>query len=215
MYLALAVATFFAVDPPARSASQQPGVVPILSASLADKPLQVGRSYNITINLTLPEGWLASTAGLPNAILQIDVPDGAELEGHVLTEYKELAANEFLQAPFERLVEAGETIIPFTLRKDPSGGARFGLNLAAYIRHGDDEDAYFIRTRVDLPLSAGAEGEVVDSAVTDWGADSHGTLRVGDVADPFTLPQADGTLISLADFKGEKNVLVTTYRAFW
>lgn len=215
MYLALVAAIFFVADPPVRSASQQPGKLPILSASLADKPLQVGGSYDITINLRLPEGWSASVAGLPNAILQIEVADGAELEGQVLTEYKELAANEFIQAPFERLVEAGETNIPFTLRKEPSGGARFGLNLTAYIRHGDDADAYFIRTRVDLPLSAGAVSEVVDSAVTDWGAEPEATLQVGDVADPFTLPRADGSLISLADFKGEKNVLVTTYRAFW
>ena len=40
-------------------------------------------------------------------------------------------------------------------------------------------------------------------------------LQIGDRADAFTLARADGTTISLADYKGKKNVLITTYRAFW
>jgi len=38
---------------------------------------------------------------------------------------------------------------------------------------------------------------------------------VNDAAHGFTLPSAAGPEYSLASFKGEKNVVLVFYRAFW
>ena len=48
---------------------------------------------------------------------------------------------------------------------------------------------------------------------SDWGRDTH--LQLGEAADEFELPSSDGTLVSLSQFKGKSNVIVTTYRAHW
>ena len=41
-----------------------------------------------------------------------------------------------------------------------------------------------------------------------------GLLAVGDAAPPFTLPGADGRRVSLADYAGQKPVLVFFHMAF-
>jgi hypothetical protein len=64
-----------------------------------------------------------------------------------------------------------------------------------------------------LPLKPYAKGKAVGAAPSTWGW--HKSLQLGDPATPFTLPRADGTKVNLADYRGKKNVIVTTYRAFW
>ena len=59
-----------------------------------------------------------------------------------------------------------------------------------------------------------AQASDVDPSTSDWGSGA-ASLQIGDPADPFTLPRADGSTVSLADYHGKKHVLVTTYRAFW
>jgi hypothetical protein len=41
------------------------------------------------------------------------------------------------------------------------------------------------------------------------------TLRVGDPAPDFTLPDASGRPVSLADYRGRKPVILVFYRGYW
>ena len=41
-----------------------------------------------------------------------------------------------------------------------------------------------------------------------------GPLSLGDIAPEFTLPSADGQLVSLSDFKGKNNVLLFFHMAY-
>ena len=185
-----------------------------VEATLSADTLTVGETYEATLRVTLDEGWSASTAGLPAPILQIDVPACVELEGKTLTDPRELAKNGFLNAPFERAVETGQNAIRFRLAAPPNEGDTIALNIVAYVRKGDDPEAWFIRRRLHLPVHVGATAVEVDANDTTWGGDRD-TLHVGDKADPFTLPKADGSMVSLGDYLGKKSVIVTTYRAFW
>jgi hypothetical protein len=185
-----------------------------VEATLPAETLAVGEAYDAALRVTLDDGWSAATAGIPAPILQIDVPACVELEGKVLTERRELAKNEFLDAPFERMLETGDNAIRFRLVSQPQAGDVIALNVVAYVREGDDEEAWFIRRRLHLPVEAGATAVEADAGDTTWGGERD-TLHVGDAADAFTLPRADGSTISLGDYRGKKNVIVTTYRAFW
>jgi len=42
-----------------------------------------------------------------------------------------------------------------------------------------------------------------------------GTLRVGDKAPEFSLPNGDGKLVSLSEFTSKSPVVVIFYRGFW
>ncbi len=184
-----------------------------IDASLATDKLTVGQTYQIDLTLTLAEGWTTSKSGIPQAFLQIDVPDSVKLEGKVLTEFRELAKNEYVREPFERLIDPGRTEIGFTLISEPDPGDSLSLNIIAYIKSEDGNDNYFIRRRLELPLHPGAKAKETDATDTAWGI--HDTLVVGEMADEFTLPQYGGSSISLADYRGKKNVIITTYRAHW
>ena len=184
-----------------------------IAATLEAEELTVGQSYTIDLRLELAEGWSASESGIPKAFLQIDVPDSVTLAGKVLTEYRELSRNEFVQEPYERMIEPGQTEIEFTLTGEPKAGEALSLNVIAYIKSEDGDDNYYVRRRLDLALQPGAKAKETDATDTTWG--SHDTLVVGEKADDFTLPQYGGTSISLADYRGRKNVIITTYRAHW
>jgi|SRR5215468_3463158 len=41
------------------------------------------------------------------------------------------------------------------------------------------------------------------------------TLRVGERPPDLTLPDADGRLVSLADYRGQKPVVLVFYRGYW
>lgn len=184
-----------------------------IDATLATDKLTVGETYQIDLTLALAEGWTASKSGIPRAFLQIDVPDSVQLEGKELTEYRELSKNEFVREPFERMIDPGRTEIGFTLISKPEPGDFLNLNIIAYIKSDDGDDNFYIRRRLKLPLQPGAKAKETDSTDTAWGI--HDTLVVGDKADDFTLPQYGGSSISLADYRGKKNVIITTYRAHW
>ena len=185
-----------------------------ISATLDAKSLVVGQEYEIQLTVSLAEGWSASAAGIPKPILEIDVPKSVQLSGKVLSEYRELSRNEFLQAPYERMIEVGSNVVQFTLTSEPNDGDRISLNIIAYLRHGEDENAFFVRKRLELPLKPGAAAQPGDSSNSNWGDDGSG-LQIGEHAKPFALPRADGSTVTLDDYLGKTNIILTTYRAHW
>ena len=64
------------------------------------------------------------------------------------------------------------------------------------------------------PVAAYARAKEADRNASDWGENKR-RLQLGDKAALFELPRADGSTVPLAQYLGRKNVLVTTYRAFW
>ncbi len=184
-----------------------------ISAAYVEPELTVGESHQIELTVELADGWSCTSSGMRSAMLQIDVPEGITLQGEVLTGHRELARNEFVQAPFEREIQAGMTTIEFTLDEAAAAGATIGLNVVAYLNQEGSDDHHFMRRRLELPLKAGATATEVDASNTTWGV--HDTLSVGDQADAFTLPQFPDTEVSLEDYLDKKNIIVTTYRAFW
>lgn len=188
-----------------------------VSASIDAKRLRRTGEYEIVLDIEIAEGWSATDSGVPNPILQIEVPKSARLSGRVIDSYKALSRNEFLMKPFERLVKPGTTTIPFkvkkSIKKSTKTGESFGLSVLAYLKSPDDGKSYFVRRRVELPLAPKAVAVAGDPTNSKWGAED--TLHIGDKADDFSLPRADGSTRTLSEYLGEKNVIVTTYRAHW
>lgn len=183
-----------------------------VSARLDASELTVGKDYEITLDINLKDGWSISTAGIGGAILQIDVPRSIRLSGKVLKSRKELAENEYLAAPYERLLVEFPAHIAFTLKKEPKESDRIALNVLAYASTGSDE-VYFVRKRLELALSPGATAVEVDASTSDWGRGDG--LQIGDRAKKFKLPQANGGKVKLKKLLGKSNIIVTTYRAHW
>jgi hypothetical protein len=183
-----------------------------VSASMPDATLQSGGEHELVVNLTLGEGWSVKDAGIPKAFLQIDTPPSVELK--VVEEQRKEARREFVGVPFEQLIGPGTSRIGFKLTGTPGADETIGLNIIAYVKRDGDDEAYFVRRRLELPMQGGAEARPGDIRNSDWGGEEAG-LQIGDKADGFSLPRADGTTVSLSDYRGRKHVLVTTYRAFW
>ncbi len=184
-----------------------------VTARLSESRLIVGEAVEISLEISIRDGWAASEAGVPKPILQILVPEGVRLEGRHLTEYRELSRNEFLQSPFERLVDVGTQSIRFTLESEPAEDAIFAFNVLAYVSQDPTQNAWFIRRRVELALKPGASSKKVASFPSTWsGKDG---LAIGEKAAAFVLPRSDGSTVDLSEYLGKRPILVTTYRAFW
>ncbi len=194
-----------------------PTDVMTVSASIDAKRLRRTAEYEIVLDIEIAEGWSATDSGIPNPILQIEVPDSAKLSGKVIDSYKALSRNEFLMEPFERLVTPGSTTIAFKVKKSIKKSAKsresFGLSVLAYLKSPDDGQSYFVRRRVELPLAPKAVAAAGDPTDSKWGVQD--TLHIGDKANDFSLPGADGSTRTLSEYLGKKNVIVTTYRAHW
>ncbi len=195
-------------------AGQAPGDVLSISATLDAEELSVGSSYEIVLKVEIKEGWSAASAGVPAPLLQIDVPPSVELSGKVLTSQRELSKNEFLQAPFERLLKNGEEHIEFSLVKAPVAGERVWLNIMAYVSQDPTVDSFFIRRRFALDVKPRAQAVGVVGVTSNWGIDKH-LLQIGDPAEDFSLPKAFDPPIGLGNYLGQKNIIVMTYRAQW
>ena len=174
--------------------------------------LEVGKKYELEVFVEMAKGWSSAGAGMPAAILQIQSPPSVELDGKVLKGKRDLSRNEYLLAPYERLFEENEAHVEFTLVKAPSADEHFALNVVAYVGGSGDEQR-FVRKRIVIPVTANAKGSEVEATSSDWG--HHDTLEIGDKASVFSLPRADGTSLDLSSYLGKKNIIVTTYRAFW
>ena len=195
------------------AAATLPDEVLTVTASITAEKLKVGRTYEIVVEAVPGKGLSASSAGLPAPILQLQPPRSVKLVGKTLKKYKDLAANEFLRAPFERMLSESPTHVEFKLRRKPREGDEFHLNVLAYVSSKSGEDAVFVRRRLVLALAPGASATVISSNSSDWGQKDF--LQLGDKAATFKLPRADGTEVALEQYLGKSNVIVTTYRAFW
>ncbi|MCH8149077.1 MAG: hypothetical protein IH987_14025 [Planctomycetes bacterium] len=184
-----------------------------VSARIAADRLVVGESYEMIIDISLRDGYSASVAGIPAPLLQIEVPSCVVLKGKVLKGHRELARNEYLREPFERMLSELPARIGFDLKKKPGPNDAFGLNILAYVGATSGDDAFFVRRRLNLKVAGGAKAEVGESGVSTWGKEK--LLQLGDEAAPFKLPKADGKKVDLAKYRGKKSVIVTTYRAHW
>lgn len=183
------------------------------SARLTDCSLRAGATCTIELDISFKEGFTGTGGGIPAPLLQIQVPQSARLKGEVLDTHDALKKNEFLQAPFERLIDATPATIEFKLTEAPEAGDAFYLNVIGYAAGDDAASTVFQRQRLKLPLQEDARGEQVDASKSDWGVTD--VLQIGEPADAFVLPSADGKSVALLEFAGKKNVIVTTYRAFW
>lgn len=183
-----------------------------INARIEADRLEVGQEYEIVLDVRFKTNLSASGAGMPAPILQIQAPQSVQLSGKILRNYKELSRNEFLQAPFERLMKDAPTRVPFTLVREPAPEDQFSLNILAYVSNG--EETSFVRRRLTLPVQASATAKEADPNTSDWGMNEQ-LLQLGDKAALFELRRADGSTVSLAQYLGKKNVVVTTYRAFW
>ena len=183
-----------------------------VSARIDAQSLEVGEDYALVVRTSFAQGLSASNAGIPLPLVQIQVPPSVRLVGKELTTRKELSKNEFLHAPYERVMRGHEDRIKFTVMSAPKSDESFALNVLGYVSDESAGDAWFIRQRLTVPLSPGGESREVDAAESKWGVDQ--TLKIGDTAADFSLPQADGKTVSLKDYRG-KYVVVTTYRAHW
>lgn len=185
-----------------------------ISATLPAERLEIGSTYSIQLDIQFPEAVVASKAGAPRPYLQIDVPPSVKLAGKVLTELRELAANELLVHPFERVLSEAKSQIDFELIGEPKAGETIGLNVVAYIEAAEGSKAHFLRRRLELPVAAGAKATESKDRKSDWGMDKD-LLQIGDKVPAFSLPQADGTLLDVGGMIGEENLILTTYRAHW
>ena len=194
--------------------SQPPGDVLSISATLEADELSVGSNYEIVLKVEIKEGWSATAAGVPGPLLQIDVPPSVVLSGKVLTTQRELSRNEYLQAPFERLLKSEEEHIGFSLVKAPGADEQIALNIMAYVSQDPTVESFFIRRRFTLDVKPRAQAVGVVGVKSDWGIDKH-LLQIGDAAEDFSLPKAFDPPIGLGNYLGQKNIIVTTYRAHW
>ncbi|MCH7870706.1 MAG: hypothetical protein IID33_03300 [Planctomycetes bacterium] len=185
----------------------------VVTATLAAETLEVGNEYAVEIEVKLKDGWSASDSGIPKPMLQIDAPKCIKLSGKVLKDFRELSRNEFLQEPYERLIKVGKSTVKFKLTRKPRANERIAMNVLAYLSDDTNGNAHYVRRRLLLPIEPNAVSEAGDATESTWGVVK--TLQIGDKAKLFSLPQADGKRIKLRDYLGKKNILVTTYRAYW
>lgn len=195
------------------SAADLPKDVISVSARIEADSLEVGKEYEIAVDVQMKDGWSASDSGIPNAILQIKVPRSIQLDGKVLETQQELSQNEFLRAPFERLIKQNPTRIRFKLLREPKQNDYLRFNVLAYVHSSDGDDHWFARRRYRMRIEPGATASRVSTKRSSWGVGKE--LQLEDEAVPFDLPRADGTTVSLKRYLGKKNIIVTTYRAFW
>lgn len=184
-----------------------------VTAALPTSPMTVGSTYQLEVTIEPGTNYSTADAGIPKPILQIDVPECIELVGRVLTE-RELSRNEFLHAPYARMIDDGATLIGFTLKSEPSEDDHLAVNVLAYVQNSTDEQSYFVRRRVELSIEPGAKGISETMATSSqWGVGTR--LQIGDTIEPLTLPRADGTEVSVNDALGDGPAVLITYRAFW
>lgn len=184
-----------------------------VGARLAPGPLAVGDGSSFVVEVTGERGASTRGAGMPAPILQLDVPPGVTLEGEHLTTLEALSENEFLEAPYERLIEDGSATVTFRLDATPAEDATIGIVVTGYV-DGGPEGPWFLRRRLELPLVPGAVARPGDDADSSWGTDPE-RLVIGARAPLFELPRPDGTTVALEQFLGSKNLLITTNRAYW
>ncbi len=194
-------------------AAEMPNDVLTVSASMDSGEWTPGSDHVLNLEVTMKDGWSASTSGIPQPLLQIQKPASVTLEGKVLTKFEDLARNEFLQAPYERLIEGTRAEIGFTVKGDPRDGETLAFTVLAYVSDDPDSRGWFVRKRMEVELKPDAVAKEVSAEDSTWG--DSGVLQIGDDAESFELPRADESYLVMDDYLYEKNIVVTTYRAYW
>lgn len=182
-----------------------------ITAEMGKRSLKVGGQSSFSVSATFAPALSATDAGIPHPIVQFDLPEGVELTGPKPKDFRAFAKDEFLSKPYEMLLDSRRQAVRFKVTEELPEGATIGINLIAYVSDGDD--TAFARRRVELPLVPGAVARRGEPSTSKWG--DFPTLHIGDEAPDFSLPQHTGEKVTLSDFRGKKNVLVTTYRAHW
>ncbi len=184
-----------------------------VTAKIMNQSWGPGEGGQIVIEVTTAKGWSTTETGLAAPLLQIKVPPSVKLLGKVLTSMTELKENEFIYSPYEKLLKDSRTRLPFTLEKLPDESETIGLTVLGYVSKKGDKIGYFFRERLELPLKSQATASEVDATDSTWG--TLDVLQIGDKADDFELTSLEGETVSLSQYLGKKNVIVSTYRAFW
>ena len=70
----------------------------------------------------LMDGASAAKSGAPAPFVQFDVPPSVRLTGKHLTTHRELANNEFIQEPYEQLLEESPGFVPFEIEALSTAG---------------------------------------------------------------------------------------------
>ena len=179
------------------------------SATLGAGTIQVGQTYtvNVTAQVNSRSGYsLAGRRPIP-MVLQMKAPASIELTQARVTR------GEHLRPPYEVTVDDGRRAIRFRVKSAPKPGDALVINLVGYVESVDKKSAWMIRRRGTIEIKPGAKLVEEPATRSDWQESS--TLAIGDDAAAFNLPDKDGKRHGLRKFKGKKNVLVITYRAFW
>lgn len=188
-----------------------------LTAGLGDAELKVDEAQEFSLKLVVPEDFaLPKGRRMKHSpILQIEVPESVALEGKHLKSYREQARNEFLEAPFERLIQAGTTKVGFRLKSKPKADDAIGIIVTAFFRSKSTDKEFFLRRRLSLPLTPGAVAVPAKASNSSRSGTSK-SLKIGDRVSDFTLPKIDGSgELKLSDYVGKKKLIITTYRASW
>jgi len=184
-----------------------------VSAKIINRSWGQGERGQIVIEVATEKGWSTTATGLSAPLLQIKAPPSVKLLGKVLTDMTELKQNEFVYSPYEKLLDSDRTRLPFLLEKTPGLSEKLGLTVLGYVSKKGDKKGYFFRKRLELPVQPGAIATQADAYDSSWG--TLDVLQIGDKADDFEITSLTGKPVTLSQYLGKKNVIVTTYRAFW
>ena len=192
-------------------AAAPPADVLRVSAELGTDRLEAGHTYTATVHVSYAGGW--SSGNQPPPLVQIDYPPGVRPNSAILTG-RALAKNGFVDEPFEYAPTDGVVRINFAVDRPLTGDDALEFNVLAYLTAENEADAWFVRRRFRLPLRPDATAEPIEATSSNWGPG--GLLQIGDKIDPeLTLPTAAGEKVRLGDVLGKRNLILTTYRAFW
>ena len=185
-----------------------------IAAWLDASELVPGESYALGLEINLSEESDVGAGGLPELLLQIDPPASVRLAGPYLESYEELAKNEFLAKPYERLFEGTRVEAAFELVTAPAEGETIGLIVVGYLNPGRDAKPVFLRRRLELPLVPDAWAEPGDDRDSSWGAEP-GLLQIGDRLPDLELEALNGLTLNVNAERADAPLFLTTYRAFW
>lgn len=178
-----------------------------------DGRIERGSTAQLVVEIDVKDGWSIDKAGVTNAIVQAEVPDCVRLVGERAKTIKALARAGFIRGPEEQLAESSRTVFPFEVTSDCGQSDQFAINVLGYVSPPDGADAWFVRRRLMVAVADKAISHEADASTSNWGVGRE--LQLGEKAPLMALPRADGTMVDLDQQLGKKNIVITTYRAYW
>ncbi len=184
-----------------------------VSAKIISRDWGAGQRGQIVIEVITGDGWSTTETGLSAPLLQIHAPPNVKLLGKVLTSMTDLKNNEYIHSPYEKLLKESRTRLSFVIEQWPNMAEEFGLTVLGYVNRKGDNTGYFFRKRLALPLKPDARAREVAATDSTWG--TLDVLNIGDKADDFKITSFQDRSVTLSHYLGKKNVIVSTYRAYW